>query len=334
MGNGGEVERLDLDDYDRPIVVAFSGGKDSLACVLELLDRGVEPEEIELWHHDVDGEPGEADNFMDWPVTPAYCDAVAEALGIRIRHSWKVEGFEGEMLRDDELTNPTRWETDVDGEEYGESGGKHGKPSTRRKFPQVSGNLQTRWCSSYLKIDVGRKIFTNEPKFDEGTFLFVTGERAEESVQRAEYDEVELHDSSTKSGSRTIHQWRMVHKWSEEEVWDKIEEHGVNPHPAYKLGWNRLSCRTCIFGGADQWATVKEIAPHRFEQIAEYEEEFDTTIAREKSVRDLAEEGESYLPDEPELVDLACGEEYDAPVFVDDWEEPRGAYKEGSFGPS
>ena len=51
-----------LGDYDR-ILVAFSGGKDSLACLLLLLEAGVPPSRIELHHHDVDGDQP----FIDWP---------------------------------------------------------------------------------------------------------------------------------------------------------------------------------------------------------------------------------------------------------------------------
>lgn len=40
------------------IIVACSGGKDSLASLLHLLDIGIPKERIELWHHDVDGREG------------------------------------------------------------------------------------------------------------------------------------------------------------------------------------------------------------------------------------------------------------------------------------
>ena len=51
--------------YDK-YIVAFSGGKDSTACFLHLLECGVPVEKIELWHHDIDGR---GRTFMDWEVT-------------------------------------------------------------------------------------------------------------------------------------------------------------------------------------------------------------------------------------------------------------------------
>ncbi len=77
-----------LQDYDR-IVVAFSGGKDSAACVLALLDAGADPRRIELHHHHID----DGVSFMDWPVTPAYCAAFADALGLPLYRSGRTGGF-------------------------------------------------------------------------------------------------------------------------------------------------------------------------------------------------------------------------------------------------
>ena len=68
----------DLHSYDR-IVVAFSGGKDSVASLLTVLDAGVPAERIDVYHHDVDGN---GPSFMDWPSTTAYCRAVTRALGV------------------------------------------------------------------------------------------------------------------------------------------------------------------------------------------------------------------------------------------------------------
>ena len=43
-----------LEEYDL-IVVLISGGKDSVACYLKLIELGVPKEKIEFWHHDIDG---------------------------------------------------------------------------------------------------------------------------------------------------------------------------------------------------------------------------------------------------------------------------------------
>src|SRR3972149_4736938 len=78
---------LPMEQYDK-VVVGFSGGKDSLACVLRLLDMGVARDKIVLWHHAVDGAPGQV-GLMDWPCTEGYVRSVAKALGLEIRFSWK-----------------------------------------------------------------------------------------------------------------------------------------------------------------------------------------------------------------------------------------------------
>lgn len=137
---------MDFNQYSK-IIIAFSGGKDSLACLLHLLDMGVERDRLELLHQNVDGSGG---NFMDWICTPAYCKAIARAFDIPIYFSWKEGGFEREMLRDNQPTAPTWFETP----EGLMSAGGNGKPNTRLKFPQVSADLSVRWCSAYLKIDV------------------------------------------------------------------------------------------------------------------------------------------------------------------------------------
>ena len=125
----------DLAEYDF-ILVAFSGGKDSTAAFLYLLDRGVAPERIELWHHSVDGHGGNgaSSSLMDWPSTPAYCRAFARAFHAPLYFSWRLGGFEREMLRDGTATAPISWEN-PDGS-AGTTGGK-GPKGTRLKFPQV-----------------------------------------------------------------------------------------------------------------------------------------------------------------------------------------------------
>ncbi len=323
----------DLSIYDR-YVVLFSGGKDSVACVLRLLELGVPREAIELHHHDVDGQEGS--NLMDWPITRDYCRAFARALGLKLIFSWKVGGFEREMLRQDSLTSPIAWESESG--QILSSGGTRGKANTRQMFPQVTADLTQRWCSGYLKVDVGARVLTSEPRFTQGKTLVLSGERAEESSARARYQVFEHDRSDNREGKRVVRHidhWRAVHAWDEQQVWDIIQRHGINAHPAYHLGWGRTSCMKCIFGSANQWASVRLIDPQGFEEIALYEERFGKTIHRQLSVRDLAARGTPYDMD-PAVVSLALGEHYpQEQILVDPaaWKLPQGAFGE-SNGPT
>lgn len=327
-----EEPQVDVHSYDH-VIVAFSGGKDSAACVLHLLELGVDPDKIELWHHEVDGREGS--KLMDWPCTTGYVKRFADDFGMDLYFSWKTGGFEREMLRENQRTASIRFEKPNG--EVGESGGTRGSKSTRRLFPQVSADLSVRWCSAYLKIDVAASALRNDHRFREKRTLVVTGERAEESASRAKYATLEPHKADLRDGkryTRHIDHWRPVHGWSEQQVWDALERWRVDPHPAYKLGWGRVSCAACIFGNDNQWASLAAVNPDQVLDVAAYEEEFDTTIHRDLSVMERVERGDPYDAIDPEIVEQALDEDYDYLVRLPEgeWEEPAGAFGE-SAGP-
>ena len=322
-----------LSEYDRAVVF-FSSGKDSVAAVLHLLDLGFPKDRIELHHHCVDGMEGS--NLMDWPITHSYCKAFAKAFGLRLYFSWRVNGIEGEMMRQNSRTAPVAFETE-DGT-LAVMGGDRGPLGTRRKFPQVSADLTTRWCSSAAKIDVGSRVLNNEPRFLLGKTLVVTGERAEESPARSRYKTFEPHRTDNRDGARVqrwVDHWRPVHGFTEAQVWDVLCKHRVNPHPAYWLGWGRMSCLFCIFGSAHQWASAQKVAPDGFERIAQREEEFGVTIHRKLSVRQQAERGIAYDMD-PSQMALAMRHHYPEDMLIvpeGQWTHPPGAFGE-SNGPT
>jgi len=318
---------IDPHSYDH-CIVAFSGGKDSLACLLHLLDLGVSRSVIELWHNDIDGRSGS--KLMDWPITRDYCRAVADAFGIPIYYSWKVGGMEREMLRENSLTAPTMYET-PDG--VRQSGGIRGTFSTRRMFPQTAASLSVRWCSSYLKIDVNSKSISGQERFNGKRVLMVTGERAQESASRACYHQAEEHRTSTKK--RHVDQWRPVHQWEESQVWEIIERYSVTPHPCYKLGWGRCSCSSCIFGSKDQWASLSQIYPEQVERICQYEVEFGKTINRNLSVPQMIALGKPYPNMHPDDIKAALSDTFEGPVILPEgtWKLPAGAYGENA-GPT
>jgi len=316
----------DLGWYDY-ILPSFSGGKDSAALVLDLLRAGVAKERIVLMHQHVDGHPGVDAPFMDWPCTEAYCRAFAQALGLRLVFQWRHGGFEREMCKENARTAPVSFER-LDGS-IGTAGGIKGKISTRRLFPMVTADLSRRWCSATLKIDTCAIAISNEPAFKGKRLLFLSGERRQESAARSRYAEAEEH--RTHCQSRHVDHWRSVIDWSEADVWQIMHDFGVVPHPAYRLGWGRVSCLACIFGLADQWASVRKIAPAFFDRIACYEMEFGRTIHQGWTVNQLADKGKPYPAcDDAELVNLAMHKAYPASGILIDpakWEMPCGAFK-------
>jgi len=324
-----------LNSYDY-IIVAFSGGKDSQAMFLDLLERGVDKNKIELWHHIIDGREGST--LMDWFCTEDYCRQFAKAFNVPIYFSWKEGGFEREMLRENTPTAQNHFEFPSEEDdnivECGLSGGK-GTNGLRRKFPQVSADLSVRWCSAYLKIDVCTAAINNQMRFRNKKTLVLTGERAEESSARAKYTAFEPDRADRRNGKRVqrhVDHWRSVHAWTETEVWAIIERFGVLSHPAYRLGWGRLSCIACIFGSKNQFASLNALNPEQAQKIVNYENEFGVTIKRKLSVEELIATGVPYQMDEATMKQ-ALSEEYYQPIITDNWTLPAGAFGE-STGPS
>jgi 3'-phosphoadenosine 5'-phosphosulfate sulfotransferase (PAPS reductase)/FAD synthetase len=174
----------------------------------------------------------------------------------------------------------------------------------------------------------------NQPRFLDGPSLFITGERAQESPARAKYLPFEPHRTHTKT--RKIDHWRAIHTWTEETVWELIRHHRVNPHPAYKLGWGRVSCAACIFGSDDQWASLYSVNPSQIERIAAYEQTFGSTIHRSYPVMERVQRGTPYPHMRPADIQTALSPQYIQPAILPEdipWFLPKGAFGDAN-GPT
>lgn len=165
-----DAPTVDLDSYDH--VVVCVSGKDSIACLLALIEQGVDLRRVELWHHRVDGAEGST--LMDWTFNDSFIEKFAAAFNLPVYFSWLQGGIEGEMLKMDAYSKPHMVET-PGGIICLDRDTSRTSPATRRRFPQQSANLATRWCSSAAKIDVGRRAITNQERFLGTKTLFVTG---------------------------------------------------------------------------------------------------------------------------------------------------------------
>lgn len=347
---------LPLEEYDL-IVVLISGGKDSVACYLKLIELGVPKEKIEFWHHDIDG--GHPTRRMDWKCTQNYVKSLADAEGVKLRVSYRVNGFFGELYRIG-ASEPIEWIDPDTGEikqcklssnylkcrELKEQATEEMEEllkqyGYRMKFPAKTGDLSRRWCSAYLKICVADTVVSNLDRLGEleelggkrhkfpakgGThsgrwcsgnlkaavqdsvtanleetkhdkkILIVSGERRGESAGRSKYNEMEIHrTNATAKAHRIVHQWRCCIDYSEKDVWELLKRHHINPHPCYRIGWNRCSCMMCIFSTPRLFAGVKELFPDDYASLRHDEEVLGFTLDNKKNL-------DEFIGDTPSCV--------------------------------
>lgn len=269
-----KVALLPLAEYDH-ILVSFSGGKDSCAAFVavkrELEAQGASQDTVELWHQGIDPEGAP---FMDWPETERYCQDFGKSFDVPILFQLRQGGFEAELRRE---TGDRKGRIEFDDGEgtIRVAGGTSPAMNlnARRGFPQQGADLRSRWCSGFLKIDVMAVAINNSPRLKGSKILVVTGERGEESPGRDRYAQAELHRSNTRS--RLVHHWRPVLRWTEAAVWLSMADERIKPHPAYYLGYGRVSCAGCIFAGDVEWASMRHLLPEQFQRVADLEIELD-----------------------------------------------------------
>lgn len=303
---------------EKTFIVAFSGGKDSIAMVLHLLESGVPKYKIHLHHHDVDGN---AKNLWDWACTKSYCEAFAKTFGLKLYFSYREGGIDREIMRKNEGLQDVLFQSTCGGD-YERLESKPGN-STRMKFPAVAADLRTRWCSSCVKIDVLRRVIPS--MYKQGNYIVCTGERRQESANRAKYNEVEPHICT--NSKRLVTAWRPVIDWTEKEVWAIMERWNVQPHPCYMLGYPRCSCQTCIFGSDNIWASNAVLSPAKIEAIAQRESDTGFTLYNGMTIFEKCNRGTSFLTYE-NVARWACEAlgEFTSPIIVENWTLPQGAF--------
>lgn len=318
---------FDLYSYDK-YIVSFSGGKDSTALLLFLLENKVPRNRIELWHQEIDGR---GRTLFDWEVTPDYCRKLGKAFGIPVYYQWKSGGFEREMLRKDSLTAPICFEL-PDGDTR-QVGGTRGKCATRMRFPQPSPDLSVRWCSAYLKIDVCATALRSQDRFKNIRTLVLSGERGEESKQRAKYAILEPDKADLRNGRkffRYVDRYRPIRDWKEKQIWDLLEKYRVRAHPCYFMGFGRCSCKFCIFGNKNQFASAACISKHQAEDLIQFERDFGYTLKRDTDLEKLIKSGAPYKEISKELATIATSYEYTNEIIIpqsEKWQLPAGAFK-------
>lgn len=200
------------------LALSVSGGKDSDAMSHHLLDQRTAeewPGEVFMVHADL----GRA----EWQMTPEYVEGLAQRKGVPLHI---VRWQHGDLI--DRI-----WQR------------YHADPS-RPCWPSSA----VRYCTSDLKRGpISRWI---RQQFPTGNVVCAIGLRSEESPGRAKKATVTVRDDCTApTRKRLVLNWLPIHDWTTGDVWQCINAHGGNYHPAYTLGNQRLSCACCVLGSVN-----------------------------------------------------------------------------------
>ncbi|MFX3637303.1 MAG: phosphoadenosine phosphosulfate reductase family protein [Candidatus Pristimantibacillus sp.] len=240
------AEMFPISEYDE-VHINVSGGADSVATTLIALhDFKIPKEKIKLVHMRVDGDPNDKTKrqLFDWPQTDEYLRYFSEALELPLIVIW------GEMSLEERIRE-------------------------RGMFP----SSQCRFCTSYMKRDVYSKWIR---QFDNCKILLLTGERSEESLERAEKPVFMVHPAQAIGRkNRIVHWFKPIKDLLKSHVWQLAADHGIKLHPCYE--WvSRCSCKFCIFNTSVEMQRTSKLFPDDWEYIKQMERDLGHTMKSKK----------------------------------------------------
>lgn len=262
-----ETPEIEVTEDSRYDVVAFSGGKDSLATLLTAIEREIGFVTVF------------ADTGNEHPLTYEYVDYVERALGIEILRV-KAD-FSARIAKKREYIEK-KWESELIVSRWGEKKSRRALSKieiaealdalhpTGNPFLDLilqKGMMPTprqKFCSMELKqMPMFEQVY--EPAMALGlTPICWQGVRAQESAARSRYEPVE----ETADG---LILYRPLLMATHEEVLSLAKRHGVKHNPLYQQGMARVGCMPCINCSNRELAEIGRRFPEEINRIAKWE---------------------------------------------------------------
>ena len=232
---------------DSPCAIGCSGGKDSAAAALAVVEhlRAVGHKgPIVLVHADL----GDADPALnvEWTDSLPTCERLAAFLGVELIVTRRAAG--GMMKR-----WIKRWQNNV----------KRYADLSCVKIILPWSTPSMRFCTSELKSAPIASALVK--RFPGQKIISACGIRREESSNRAKAPTSKKNKRLTNTTAQTSGiDWNPIAAWSTAEVFAFCAARGFRMHEGYALGMKRISCRYCIMQDQDDQrvsASVADNAP-------------------------------------------------------------------------
>lgn len=238
------------------VLVAFSGGKDSVATAI-LAVRKHGKEKVRLVFCDTGNEH---------ELTLEYIPYVAEALGVQLV-TLRAD-LSGEVERKKEIIQ-TKWRADGIPEERIQHVLQHLVPTgnpfldlclAKGQFPTTMVRFCTDWLKKFPSINYQMEMMAQG--YDVESWQ---GVRADESPNRANLAPEEM----TPEGILIV---RPVHKYTARDVFELAKAEGIRPNPLYLKGMSRVGCMPCINCRKEELKAISKIAGQHVDRIERWEQ--------------------------------------------------------------
>lgn len=217
-----------MDDLKKQYHVAsFSGGKDSTAMVLHMIERGDHLDEVLF-----------CDTTMEFPAMLRHVErvkAVVEAAGIKFTMLRAEHDFEY-YLADVEVPNRKK-----DSNHYGVPG--YGWPSHK-----------IRWCTKYLKLELIKEYFKDlHAKYEVIQYI---GLAADEDYR------LERKNNQHQNHRHPLRDWG----WTEADAMQYCRDKGYDWEGLYDI-FHRVSCWLCPLQQYDELRKLRKYFPELWERL-------------------------------------------------------------------
>ena len=260
---------MNITEKNRTDIVAFSGGKDSVATLLLARERGMD---VTVAFADTDNEH---------PILYEYLEYIEKKLDIRIT---RVKANFDKRIESKKDYIKKHWHKPLQVTRWGVK-------KTRRALTEEeialalttlkpTGNAmldlflqkgmmptpRQKFCSIELKqLPMHEQI--TRPLIAAGKAPIVwQGVRAQESAARSKYSPIEETDDG-------VLLYRPILLWKHEDVFAMAKRHGVKPNPLYAMGMSRIGCMPCINCNNAELAEIARRFPEEIARIADWEKQ-------------------------------------------------------------